>query len=155
MASEPERHPSLKDMPKAHRFFLNPYEDFAFTKCPKCDRKTAVRKFPLVIHVDPLNMLVLNKQCKYCAFCDLIIAKQSSLESLMAAAFEPVDPSIIGNKYLVLGTLSREDWRRREQFPTPQETLDHTRIFRNVWDFKITGGWQYDPEGAQRRRRRR
>ena len=36
-----------------HYFFLNPYEDYAFTKCPKCDEKTKVRKFPLAIHIDP------------------------------------------------------------------------------------------------------
>ena len=39
-----------------HRFFLNPYEDMAFTKCPKCEAKTKVRKFPLVIHIEPTQL---------------------------------------------------------------------------------------------------
>ncbi len=68
---------------KLHKFFLNPYTDCAFTKCPKCDSKTKVRKFPLVISIKPQQLLILNKQCKYCP-CDLIIAKKQELESLMA-----------------------------------------------------------------------
>jgi len=31
-----------------YRFFLNPYPDMAFTKCPKCETKTRQRKLPLV-----------------------------------------------------------------------------------------------------------
>lgn len=139
-----------EDLPKGHRFFLNPYDRHACTKCPKCDRKTAVRKFPLVIRIDPDQMLVLNKQCRYCEHCDLVIVKQSNLEALMAAGLEQRDASIVGNKYLVIGTLSRGDWRAREQILTPQETLDRTRVFRDVWTFEITGGWQLDPEAAAR-----
>jgi hypothetical protein len=96
-----------------HRFFLNPHEDMAFTKCPKCEAKTRVRKFPLVIHIEPDQMFILNKQCRYCVGCDLIIARRSEIESLMAAAFESRDPAIIGNEYLVVGTLPREVWRAR------------------------------------------
>jgi hypothetical protein len=155
MPGETEKKGRWGVLPKGHRFFLNPYKDCAFTKCPKCDRKTVVRKVPLVIHIEPKQMFVLNKQCKYCAFCDLIIVKQADLEALMAATFEKRDASIIGNEYLVIGTLSREDWRRRDQIPTPRETLDRTRVFRDVWKFEITGGWQLDPKARMVRRQRR
>ena len=84
---------------RRHYFFLNPYEDAAFTKCPKCDDKTKIRKFPLVIHIDPQQLLLLNKKCRYCVKCDLIIAKKTELESLMTACFEESKPEIRGNNY--------------------------------------------------------
>lgn len=40
-----------KKIKTRHYFFLNPYEDCAFTRCPKCNNKTKIRKFPLVIHI--------------------------------------------------------------------------------------------------------
>jgi len=49
---------------RKHRFFLSPYQGMAFTKCPKCDNKTKLRKIPLAIHVEPLQLVVINKECK-------------------------------------------------------------------------------------------
>ena len=126
-----------------HRFFLNPYEDAAFTKCPKCESKTKVRKFPLVIHIEPSQLFVLNKRCRFCECCDLIIARRSELESLMAATFERRDPAIIGNEYVVVGTLPRDLWRARDNADMrPADLLDGAHVFRDVWEFKmIPGGW--------------
>ena len=73
---------------RRHYFFQNPYEDAAFTRCPKCDGKTKIRKFPLVIHIDPRQLLILNKKCRYCIKCDLIITRKSELEALMTPALE-------------------------------------------------------------------
>jgi uncharacterized protein with PIN domain len=67
---------SDKNRKQQYRFFLNPYKDCAFTKCPRCDSKTRTRKFPLVIQIEPQQILLLNKQCKYCTSCDLIIIKK-------------------------------------------------------------------------------
>jgi hypothetical protein len=44
-----------------HSFFLNPYEEYSFSRCPQCNAKTLIRKFPLVIHIDPSQFLFLNK----------------------------------------------------------------------------------------------
>ena len=126
---------------RCHRFFLNPYEDTAFTKCPKCEGKTKVRKFPLVVHIEPSWLFVLNKQCRYCEGCDLIIARRSEVESLMAAAFERRDPMIVGNEYLVVGTLPRRLWHARDNAGMrPVDMLDQTEIFREVWKFELVGG---------------
>lgn len=95
--------PKQTSRPARHYFFLNPYQDCAFTKYPKCDSKTRVRKYPLVIHVEPEQILNLNKTCKYCTECDLIIVKQADIEALMTACLENERPSIIGNDYLVRG----------------------------------------------------
>jgi len=126
---------------RCHRFFLNSYEDAAFTKCPKCEGRTRVRKFPLVVHIEPSRLFVLNKQCRYCEGCDLIIARRSEVESLMAAAFERRDPTIVGNEYLVVGTLPRSLWRTRDGAGMrPVDMLDQTEIFRDVWKFELAGG---------------
>ncbi len=124
-----------------HRFFLNPYEDMAFTKCPKCDAKTKVRKFALVIHIEPDQLFILNKQCRYCVGCDLIIVRRAEIESLMAMAFESRDPAIIGSEYVVVGTLPRKAWRDRDNKDMrPADTLDHALIFKDVWEFEVVGG---------------
>ena len=128
---------------KRHKFFLNPYSDCAFTKCPKCETKTKVRKFPLVIHIEPQQLFILNKQCKYCPSCDLIIAKQKELESLMAMAMIQSNPDIIGNKYLVMGTVERNDWKEGSQnILSPRDIVNRMYIFKDIWNFEvIPAGW--------------
>lgn len=138
-----------------HRFFLNPYEDAAFTKCPKCEGKTKVRKFPLVIHIDPSQLFLLNKQCRYCEGCDLIIARRSEVENLVVAAFEQGDRTIIGNEYVVVGTLPRKLWRacNNNTDMRPMDVLDRTHIFKDVSEFElIPGGWVPDETVQDRRK---
>ena len=132
-----------KKNPKKHYFFLNPYKDCAFTKCPKCSDKTKLRKFPLVIHIDPNQLFILNKSCKYCTNCDLIIVKQSKLEELMACQFEEINPSVVGNKYLVFGTLCRSDWQKYTKTPTdPSKAIEKVYVFKDVFNFEVVrGGW--------------
>ncbi|OUL35580.1 hypothetical protein BV372_10630 [Nostoc sp. T09] len=134
---------SDKKQKERHRFFLNPYSDSAFTKCPKCDAKTKIRKFPLVIHIQPQQLFILNKQCRYCENCDLIITKKQEIESLMAAGFIQSNPKIIGNDYLVMGTVDRKDWKEGTQNAlSPSEMLERIYVFQDVWDFEvIPAGW--------------
>jgi hypothetical protein len=128
---------STKNLTK-HYLFLNPYEDCAFTKCPKCNTKTKFRKFPLVIHVEPNQLFVLNKNCKYCTTCDLIIVKKSKIETLMTCQFEKVNPSVVGNKYLIFGTLGRRDWQKYSKTPTnPSEAIDQVYVFNDVLTFEV------------------
>ena len=109
---------------------------------PECERNTKCA-VPLVIHIEPGRLFVLNKQCRYCVGCNLIIARRSEVESLMAAAFEQRDPAIIGNKYVVVGTLPREVWRASDNGDMrAADTLDRTHIFKDVWEFDlVAGGW--------------
>jgi hypothetical protein len=131
-----------------HLFFLNPYSDVAFTKCPKCEGKTRQRKLPLVIHIEPNQMLVLNKTCRYCPSCDLVIARQSELEPLMAAAFTDRRPGVVGNEYLVVGTLDRSDWSEQTRGTgagAPKDVLQRTWVFKDQLHFRMTGGWMRAP----------
>ena len=122
---------------RRHYFFLNPYKDTAFTKCPKCQSKTKLRKFPLVVHIEVGQLLFLNKLCRYCPTCDLIIVKKSDVESLMAACFEERNPKIVGNDYLVIGVADRKDWREGKKGTMPQsDAIDCVQIFKDVLHFE-------------------
>lgn len=133
---------------RRYYFFLNPYQDAAFTKCPKCESKTRIRRFPLVIHIDPQQLFLLNKQCRYCTRCDLIIARKSEVESLMAASFYQLNPQIIGNNYLVMGVAERSDWRESKKGQMSQgETIERMLVFKDVWNFEpVRFGWYREPE---------
>jgi hypothetical protein len=124
---------------KRHKFFLNPYSDCAFTKCPKCDSKTKVRKYPLVIHVEPQQLFLLNKKCKYCPSCDLIIAKKQEIEAFLALAL----PQLSDNDHLVIGTLERQDWVEGNKGSiSPSEIIERMYVFKTVWDFEVRpAGW--------------
>ena len=127
----------LGKKPRRHRFFLNPYRDLRFSSCPQCGEKTRARKFPLVIHVEPLNPVALNKSCRYCPPCDLIIAHQGEIEAQLTILFSERDPSIVGNEYLVMGTLDWAIWRQSRRVPMPiEELLDHLYVFAQVLHFE-------------------
>jgi len=146
MARRAHRKITMKDKKRRHYFFLNPYQDCAFTKCPQCDAKTKVRKFPLVIHIEPQQMFILNKQCKYCVNCDLIITKQSEVEPLLTTGFVEINPDIIGNDYLVMGTLDKKDWRKGDKKEIDSsEAFKRMYVFNDHLDFEIVpAGWYPD-----------
>ncbi len=52
----------LGKQPPLYRFFLNPYKDVRFTRCPQCENKTLQRKLPLIIHIDRSNATALSEQ---------------------------------------------------------------------------------------------
>jgi hypothetical protein len=134
--------PRLGKQPPRYRFFLNPYQDARFSKCPQCENKTGQRKLPLFIHINPKQPLLLNKTCRYCLHCDLLIAHQDDLEDLIARIFTDLNPEIVGNKYLVIGTLDRADWKRIDQEKLPiQDTIEALHDFKDVVMFKPMGGW--------------
>ena len=126
-----------------HYFFLNPYDDAAFTRCPKCEEKTKIRKYCLLIHIDPKHLFSLNKSCRYCPECDLIIVKQADLEGLLAAICEQYTPDIIGNEYFVFGTMDRKDWKDAQTGKvSQQEAITRSYPFKDAWKFEIIpAGW--------------
>lgn len=122
-----------------YHFFLNSHKESAFTRCPNCEAKTLIRKFPLVIDIEPQQIFVLNKKCQYCKSCDLIIAHKHQVETLMAASFENKKPEIIGNDYQVIGTLKKSVWRDRNSIKNDIEVVENILIFNEIWYFKPTG----------------
>jgi len=132
----------LGKLPPLYTFVLNPYTDARFSRCPGCGRKNRQRKVALFIHIDPFNPVVLGYTCRYCPDCDLLIAHQDRIEALLANILARHDPSLVGNDYLVLGTVERTAWREGMKQPKGiQEMLEH------LHDFKEVRTVEYQPAG--------
>lgn len=130
---------------KKYYFFLNPYKDYAFTKCPKCKVKTKLRKFALIIHIEPRQPFILNKACRFCTGCDLIIAKQAEIEDLIWVTFKDIGPGIVENKYFVFGTVEKTDWRYLSKGEhTPDEMIERTYVFEDILNFTVAGWYPSD-----------
>ena len=128
-----------------YNFFLNPYSDAHFSRCPQCKGKTGQKKVPLVIHVDPHYPLILNYTCRYCAKCDLLIAHQNEIENNLAQMFTQRVPDAVGNDYLVIGTAERDYWKEGFENPhSPAELLDNLHGFKQYLNFERIGGWPQD-----------
>jgi hypothetical protein len=79
----------------------------------------------------------INKTCRYCPTCDLLIAHKDEIEQQLALLFARHNPALIGNDYLVVGTQDRSDWRRGVQTPlTIEEMLDSLHDFEEVLRFE-------------------
>jgi hypothetical protein len=129
-----------------YRFFLNPYQDVRFTNCPQCDRQTKVRKHPFFIHIDPTQPMLLNMSGRYCPHCDLLILHQDKVEELLAAVMLQHNPELIGNEYLIIGTVERGAWREGKQQPQHlKKALDNLHQFKEVVIFEPEHyGWVPD-----------
>ena len=129
--------------PLRHRFIPNPYSWERFASCPECHLPTEERKFPLLIHVDPRNPVCLNKTCRYCPNCDLLIAHQDDLEALLAAIYSERAPGVIGNDYLVIGTVERKAWREGISQPrSPADMQETVHDFKGYREVQVSpGGW--------------
>ena len=89
--------------------------------------------------------MLLGKTCRFCPRCELIIAHQDELESELARIFSSLAPDVIGNEYMVLGTVDRNVWRRgiKNNDAKLAEVLDNTTVFKKHFDLQVTpGGWR-------------
>ena len=123
--------PRLGKLAPLYQFVLNPYPDVRFTTCPDCSGKTLLRKIPLAVHVNPHHPTMLNKHCRYCPKCDLLICHQDELEDMLVQTFQSRAPDVIGNDYLVMGTFDKATWRHREK-----ELLTMGSLPEYLHDFK-------------------
>ena len=94
-----------------HFFFLNPYRDVRFTRCPKCQRLTKLRKFALLIHVDGFGLISLGKTSRFCGLCEIIIIHQDELEPEIARVAPDVILNQMNSQYVVIGTLPLSIWK--------------------------------------------
>ena len=138
--------PKLGKQPPRYKFFLNPYVDARFTRCPLCEAKTRQKKLPLVIHIDDWGMIVLNKTCRFCPGCDLLIAHQDQLEANLATFFDTHKPDVVGSDYLVVGTVDRPDWKRGHgdarhgaRHDRAPARLPGSATFRDGWGLDAAG----------------
>jgi len=137
-------------LPPRYNFVLNPYSDQRISSCPFCDHKTGQRKIPLLIHIDPLHLIALNYTCRYCKDCDLLIAHKHEIEHLLTALFSQSAPEVIGNEYLIIGTVEKKVWREGLQQPRAvAEMLPHASDFATCYKelrFTQPGWYRHDQE---------
>ncbi len=115
-----------------YSFFLNPYQDVRFTRCPKCQRPTNLRKFALLIHIEGFGLVVLGKTSRFCGPCELIIVHQNELEPEIVRVTPDTIPKNQSNQYIVVGTLPVSTWRSALRNRFNIETVrDLTSDFKN------------------------
>ena len=114
-----------------YSFILNPYKDARFTKCPKCNQLTRLRKFALLIHVEEFGLVTQGKKCRFCPFCELLIAHQNELEAELAFNLTKIAPQVFRKEYFVMGTVERKVWRKGMH-----DHLSFDELRQNTADFK-------------------
>lgn len=118
----------LGHLPPQHNFFLNPHTDARFTRCPQCDAQTKLRKKPLLIFIAVKQPVSLNKTCRYCPNCDLLIAHKDELDELIEGMCLQFFPHLVGQEYLVFGTIERKTWKEGQ--------ASIGEMFESLHDFK-------------------
>lgn len=131
----PTKKAQLGGLPPRYSFILNPYPDQRLSRCPLCEQKTGQRKVPLLIHTDPSHLIALNYTCRYCRGCDLLMAHKLEIEHLLAELFRQYDPGVIGNNYLIIGTVEKSVWREGLAQPKDiAEILPHASDFATYYE---------------------
>lgn len=141
-------------LPPRYAFLLNPHASLRLSKCPTCQRLTHPRKFALLIHVNGWGPLLLGKTCKYCTLCELIMAHQDELEAELAHCFDRLAPEVIGEEYLVMGTIDKKVWRAglEGEGRSQIDVLEHAAEFKKVLQMEVDwGGWRPAKETADGR----
>jgi len=130
-------------LPPKYNFSLNPYPEIRFSKCPDCQNKTGQRKIPLLIHVDPKILIALNYTNRYCKLCDILIGHKHEIEHHLTEKFLEIDREIIGNNYLVFGTVEKKAWRENMNHPKPfDEMRQHIHDFISFQNIRMAmAGW--------------
>ncbi len=130
-------------LPPKYNFSLNPYSELRFSRCPDCQNKTGQRKLPLLIHVDPKNLIALNYTNRYCNRCDMLIGHKHEIEHHLTEMFLKINPEVIGNYYLVFGTVEKKAWRENMNQPKQlNEMRQHIHNFNSYQNLRMTmAGW--------------
>jgi hypothetical protein len=64
-------------------------------------------------------------------------------DEIITRVFTVLNPEIVGNKYLVIGTLDRADWKRIDQKQLPiHASIEALQDFKEEVMFKPMGGWR-------------
>jgi hypothetical protein len=125
-------------LPPRYAFVLNPHVDTRFTKCPRCETKTNLRKVSLVIHVEGFGLVILGKTCRLCLRCETLIAHKAEVDALLSTVATKSNPD-----YVVLGTAKRPMYRRGlAGRASLDEVRAHMADFKSYWNVEVTPrGW--------------
>lgn len=131
-------------------FYLNPYNEHGYScsKCPKCEGKTRYKKIPLAIILEKGRVILnLNKTCRYCPYCELLIAKKCEIEDFIKQFKEVYGTDI--EDYFVLGTLDKSEFNKSNGIgividKESEKTFNAITPFKDQWGFEYAGGWIKD-----------
>ncbi len=129
-----------------YNFSMNPYPEFRFYRCPDCRDKTGQRTLPLVICVFPRHFISLNFTNRYCRHCDTLIGKKDEIEHCLTELFVQNDPSVIGNEYVMIGTMEKKAWRKNLENPgVMKDDRPYIHDFKSFEEIRMTmAGWFKD-----------
>jgi hypothetical protein len=132
-------------LPPRYAFVLNPDADAGFTKCPRCDTRTNLRKLPLVIHLEGFGLVLLGKTCRLCLRCETLIAHKAELDKLLGAVGNVAQPD-----YVVLGTLGRRTYRQGLTGAASIADVKHEMAdFKSYWRVDFTPAGRYPKDGSE------
>ena len=133
-----DRKDRIGALPPRYAFILNSHADTKFTKCPRCETRTNLRKLSLVIHVEGFGLVLLGKTCRLCVRCETLIAHKAELDKLLSTAVKVSKP-----EYFVLGTADRRTYRPGlAGAASLADVRVHTSDFKSYWNVEITpAGW--------------
>ncbi len=135
----PNKLPRLGKLPPKHTFFLNPYQDDRFTRCPECDRPMKNRKNPLLIGVGTSVVMIFNIKGNFCPGCDLLIVHRDILDSYLITALFQRNPELSGALLMIFGTVERNTWRASQK-----RAVGWDEIIANLRDFKEIVDYHFD-----------
>jgi len=129
----------LGALPPRYAFILNPHADTRFTKCPRCEARTNLRKFSLVVHLEGFGLVILGKTCRLCLRCETLVAQKAELDKLLNTLVTVSVPD-----YVVLGTADRPTYRRGlAGGASLDDVTAHMSDFKSYWSVKITPAGRY------------
>ena len=133
----------LGELEPKYNFSLNPYPELRFSRCPDCGAKTGQRKLPLIVHVEPKNLILLNYTNRYCKKCDMLIGHKQEIEHHLTETFLKIKPDVVGRNYLVFGTVEKKVWSENiDHAKTTREILKHAHDFISYQDLRMSmAGW--------------
>jgi hypothetical protein len=134
-------------------FYLNPFEEYKWTRCPNCNAKTKLRKYCLVIAFGEKSksgttFLTLNKSCKFCPECELVIASKFEIESHLYQLCAESGRHYVADDFFIFGTMDRKDWLQQQQKPTDFDAFEKAiHPFVDALEFEVKpGGWYLESE---------
>lgn len=141
MAKKERKHFGLSE--PEYNYLLNPYPELRFTKCPVCEGKKGQRKLPLVIHVDPQNLINLNYTHRYCRRCNTLIGHKHEIEQLLLDLFSQHNQDVVGNRYVIIGTMEMKAWREElNRQLSVSEARAHIHDLKTNEELRMTmAGW--------------
>ncbi len=92
--------------------YLNPFVDLRFSRCPNCEGRTQIRRFALVVHVDPVGIFPTRVSCRWCRACSVVIVHQREFENTLKAGLAAASPGQVDSNYVIIGSLEMRIWAR-------------------------------------------